>query len=98
MRRRHHLKILELVPNDAHGPLLPLRMQMRIDLVDEHKRWCMRRSVGIGMNLVEPLQQRAGPPENRAHPLADVVDRHLAVVCNYERLPGSAVDPAVANG
>jgi hypothetical protein len=54
-------------------------MQVRIDLVDEQERRLVLRIGPVGMKLVQPLQGHADPAEERAHSLADLVERDDAV-------------------
>src|SRR6185369_16952221 len=94
--RGYDLQAGEVLLEQRHDALLPLRMHVGVDLVDQNEGCLLLRVLRLAVDLEHPLQERAHPTEDRTGALAQGVDRHLAVLRGDEHLPSLAVNAAEA--
>jgi hypothetical protein len=94
MSCRDELHVGKLFFQCADDPLLlPFRVQMCIDLVDQDDGRLLLDVLVAAMDLIYPLEQSAEPSKDRARVLADFVDPNQDAVGRYFYPPGPPIDP-----
>src|SRR4051812_2136905 len=97
MSRGDELHIREDLLESMYEQALPLRVHVRIDLVDQDQGILIPGLVLLAEDTVEALEQDTGPADERRCALAQGFDGNLAVVCDDGDLLRGRVDPAKPN-